>query len=283
MSRIPDPNIRIALLRSARHVFADRGMARAKVEEITRGAGCSKGAFYLHFASKEDCFKMLVEAFMAECQERFASPPGGSLGPQGAEQLIANLFELEHEQFDLLWQNRVIVGMLQGTCKGDLAYLLQAFRETVHSRAQEWAEYFKLQGFYRDDVDVHLAAMIMSGAYNELAIRFAASATKPPIALWLRATQSAFARAFGTPEFIQTVSRVHEAIRVLGGAAALRSGSDLALTPGKAMFPIRPLAPTVAPPLSKTRISRAAIAATKQPSPPSRAQTAAKSRSKRTP
>ena len=283
MSRIPDPHIRIALLRSARHVFADRGMARAKVEEITRGAGCSKGAFYLHFASKEDCFKMLVEAFMAECQERFASPPGGSLGPQGAEQLIANLFELEHEQFDLLWQNRVIVGMLQGTCKGDLAYLLHAFRETVYLRAQEWAEYFKQQGFYRDEVDVRLAAMIMSGAYNELAIRFAASATKPPIALWLRATQSAFARAFGTVEFIEAVSRVHEAIRVLGGTAALRSGSDLALAQGITALPIRRLAIPSAPALSKTRIRSTATEAAQQQLSPPQLHSAAKSRSKRTP
>src|SRR4051794_27973484 len=53
VSRVADPKSKSALIRAAEEVFADRGIAGAKVEDIARSAGLSKGAFYLHFESKE--------------------------------------------------------------------------------------------------------------------------------------------------------------------------------------------------------------------------------------
>jgi AcrR family transcriptional regulator len=208
MSRSADPTTRISLLRAARAVFAEHGVASAKVEDITRAAGCSKGAFYLHFASKEDCFKMLVEGFLAQCQQLFASPPPAE-SPIVATVLLRALTAAEIGQFEVLWHDRAIVGMVQSSCQGEFAYLFQSFRETVYERCVMWVRYFCEQGHYRSDVNIPVAAMLLSGAYNELAMRFTTAPSKPPIAEWLGMTQQAFSRAFGTPAFIEAMDSIH--------------------------------------------------------------------------
>ena len=43
MSRVADPTTRISLLRAAEEVFAKKGLEAAKVEDIAKRAGCSKG------------------------------------------------------------------------------------------------------------------------------------------------------------------------------------------------------------------------------------------------
>jgi AcrR family transcriptional regulator len=49
------------LLTAGLEVFGRKGYAAASVNEIVRHAGCSKGAFYCHFASKEDFFFTILE------------------------------------------------------------------------------------------------------------------------------------------------------------------------------------------------------------------------------
>jgi AcrR family transcriptional regulator len=65
MARPGDPNARIDLLAAAEAVFVERGLDQTKVEDITDRAGRSKGSFYLHFTSKEDAFKQVVESMVA--------------------------------------------------------------------------------------------------------------------------------------------------------------------------------------------------------------------------
>ncbi|HEU4759423.1 MAG TPA: TetR/AcrR family transcriptional regulator [Dehalococcoidia bacterium] len=59
------------LLESALSVFARHGFDRATIDEIVRDAGFSKGAFYVHFESKEDLFWALLEERIARQQEAF--------------------------------------------------------------------------------------------------------------------------------------------------------------------------------------------------------------------
>ncbi len=56
------------LLESAVSVFAHHGYDRATLDEIAREAGFSKGAFYVHFESKEDLFWTLLEERIARQQ-----------------------------------------------------------------------------------------------------------------------------------------------------------------------------------------------------------------------
>lgn len=56
---------RARLMEAAQAVFRDRGYASARVDDITRKAGTSHGAFYLYFANKQD----VLEALASETAE----------------------------------------------------------------------------------------------------------------------------------------------------------------------------------------------------------------------
>src|SRR3954467_9921630 len=65
MARPADPNAKEALVAAARAEFARRSLRGARIEDITAACGLSKGAFYLHFDSKEALLGELVHAFQA--------------------------------------------------------------------------------------------------------------------------------------------------------------------------------------------------------------------------
>jgi AcrR family transcriptional regulator len=53
---------RLALLRAARDVFAERGYHDAKVEDIVSAAKVAKGTFYLYFRDKRSVLEELVDS-----------------------------------------------------------------------------------------------------------------------------------------------------------------------------------------------------------------------------
>lgn len=61
---------RALLVDAALRVFAEHGYEEATVEDIAGAAGYSKGAYYFHFASKEDIFLELLEQWIVEQTER---------------------------------------------------------------------------------------------------------------------------------------------------------------------------------------------------------------------
>ena len=78
------------LLDAARRAFAEGGYGGATVDDVARAAGCSKGAYYFHFATKEEALLALVEDWTAAQTERLqqAAGSGGS-----AERALAGLIE----------------------------------------------------------------------------------------------------------------------------------------------------------------------------------------------
>lgn len=53
------------IVEAALAVFAEKGFAAARLDEIAARAGVSKGALYLYFATKEDLFRAVVEQAIA--------------------------------------------------------------------------------------------------------------------------------------------------------------------------------------------------------------------------
>lgn len=53
------------IVQAALEVFAEKGFAAAKLEEIAGRAGISKGALYLYFETKEDIFRAVVREAVA--------------------------------------------------------------------------------------------------------------------------------------------------------------------------------------------------------------------------
>lgn len=191
MSRTADPTTRISLLRAAEEIFARKGLDATKVEEIAKQAGVSKGAFYLHFETKEEIFLHVVEAFLARCGSMLRSPAAAHELPERAEDLVDCGVEETVELYEFLWQNRAIMAILQ-TCTGEHAYLLEAFRKDLHANTKAWIELFMARGLYRADLDPNLVATLLVGAHNELATAMLASEKKPPLRDWLLATHRFF-------------------------------------------------------------------------------------------
>lgn len=62
-------------------VFAERGFAAARLEDVAHLAGVSKGTLYLYFPSKEDLFKAVVRAAILPNLERAERLVEGAPGP----------------------------------------------------------------------------------------------------------------------------------------------------------------------------------------------------------
>jgi AcrR family transcriptional regulator len=206
MSRVADPNAKITLLRAAEQVFAERGLGGAKVEEIARRAGVSKGAFYLHFESKEAALKELLESFLARCQSFFAAPSAYPDLPDDPWDLLDFAHSRDVQIYEFLWQNRAFLRILP-TCQGPYDYLVLAFRAEIAQTTREWVDHWRREDIFRDDVDADLAATLIGGAYNELSMRMIASERRPPFEAWLRFALETFFRAFGTTEMVAAVDR----------------------------------------------------------------------------
>src|SRR5690349_5510683 len=69
------------ILDAALTVFAEKGFAGARMDDVARRAGVTKGTIYLYFPSKEDLFKSLVRVAIGGTLEQvtaYASAYEGS-------------------------------------------------------------------------------------------------------------------------------------------------------------------------------------------------------------
>src|SRR3954469_24182181 len=57
--RLPEERPR-QILEAALAVFAERGLAAARLEDIAKRAGVSKGTIYLYFPNKEELFREVI-------------------------------------------------------------------------------------------------------------------------------------------------------------------------------------------------------------------------------
>jgi AcrR family transcriptional regulator len=69
------------IIDAALEVFAEKGFAAAKLDDIARRAGISKGALYLYFETKEDIFGAVARAAVASHLEAIESTAEASDGP----------------------------------------------------------------------------------------------------------------------------------------------------------------------------------------------------------
>lgn len=77
-----------AIMAAARTLFRDQGYEAVSIDHIAARAGCTKGAVYHHFASKQAIFDQLVDEVQGELAARLAarggSPGGGAAALAGA-------------------------------------------------------------------------------------------------------------------------------------------------------------------------------------------------------
>lgn len=196
MPRPADPNTRIELLRAAEAVFTQHGLAAAKVEDITGRAGVSKGAFYLHFESKEDCFRQIAEAFVARLANCVEPPPERPEdGPQTDAERLANWHRHDVSVLEFCWENRGLLRMLLDGANGrEWSYLIDSFAERTRRNVEGWVAHGVASGAYREGLDVSVVAALVSGGYDRLARELIRSPQRPDIQAWCRQSLDLFTR-----------------------------------------------------------------------------------------
>src|SRR5262245_46508951 len=108
MARPADPNIRIDLIAAAEGSFDHDSLDGARVEDITTRAGCSKGAFYQHFASKEQLFQQIVETLIARLSRELSRRLIRESETANIEWLRRRWLERDLAILEFVWQNRDI-------------------------------------------------------------------------------------------------------------------------------------------------------------------------------
>jgi AcrR family transcriptional regulator len=195
MARPAHPGAREALLDAARAEFGRSGLERARVEDIARRAGLSKGAFYLHFPTKEAAFEELVHRYFGaledqarrrdEAQAEFERTHTTRTGPE----LYAAQLEMDcacdEAVLDLLWRHRHVTAALD-TAGLRYADTLNDFRRRMREDIVRRVAEKQRLGRLRADVDADVAGDILLGTYESLGRRMIHLREKPDLTAWIR-------------------------------------------------------------------------------------------------
>jgi AcrR family transcriptional regulator len=212
MPRPADPNARASLVSAARAEFVKQGLRGARIEDITAACGLSKGAFYLHFASKEALFsevigqvQQMLDGLASERTERTARffvehghPEAWGLAP-GSEpsalhQELARLeAELDLRALEVMWDHRDVMHvLLRGSQGTDFAELFSVLVDREVERVA--TDVRRLQGINacRSDLSPTLFGTVIVGAYSLLVQQMSRMREKPDLAAWARELQRLF-------------------------------------------------------------------------------------------
>jgi AcrR family transcriptional regulator len=193
MARPSDPHARIDLLSAAEQIFVERGLHDTKVEDITERAGRSKGSFYLHFASKEEAFRHVVQSVIARLSaflDREARRDFNQIG--SLDDMFRAWIESGTEMFDFVWHNRGVMRLvLRGGLSSSFSYLSDEFADRVRRFILESLRQGVARGLYRDDLDLEITSLALAGAYDRLARQVVEADKKPDFARMLRTMHSA--------------------------------------------------------------------------------------------
>jgi AcrR family transcriptional regulator len=210
MPRVADRRVKIDLLRAAEAAFAERGLTRARVADITARAGVSKGAFYLHFKSKEDCFQQIVEGFIARlagCVEPPVDLHDGA--PAAAAEILRRLHAHDIAVIEFCWQNRALLRMmLAGGGGAPYAYLIDEFAARMAKQSEGWLRIGMRVGLYRADMDPAVVAAMISGAYDRLVRELIQQERRPDIAAWCAQAIQLFTQGMLTDKARAALDRI---------------------------------------------------------------------------
>lgn len=212
MPRPSDPHAKSRLLEAAERVFSEKGLDRAKVEDITTQAGLSKGAFYLHFDSKGDAFKELLSEVIAHLQTRMDAVKEVCLPilGQGLAQSLEEGLARDVEMFEFIWKNRALMRItLEGGRSADYQHLIEHFASNAQSETELLLRQGVASGVYRKDLDVEVAAAFIAGGYDRFARQLVRETKKPDLRKRLRELRWMVLAGAGTPALLTALHQLH--------------------------------------------------------------------------
>jgi AcrR family transcriptional regulator len=191
--RPADPRAHQALLEAARSEFARDGLERARVQDITRRAGVSKGAFYLHFRSKQDAFREILQRFMGAIEDHARARQEAETlferdgtGRDGFAAVLDFECQVDGQLLDILWRNRQIMAVIDTAGGKELGALVAAFRRRMRELVTARIRERQRMGRARRDVAAQVAADLVVGAYEYFGRHMVEMREKPDIQGWAR-------------------------------------------------------------------------------------------------
>ncbi len=145
------------LLQSAFSVFAANGYERATVDGIVREAGFSKGAFYVHFESKEDLFWAMLEGRINYMQDtmRQAMDTTQSVA-ENQRRILEAIFALDRN--DRHWPALFVEFVAHAARNDRVREKLSEMYERWHRFTVEMLEEGRRAGRVREDIDIEFMA-----------------------------------------------------------------------------------------------------------------------------
>lgn len=207
MARPADPNARASLIAAARVEFVRKGIRGARIEDITAACGLSKGAFYLHFESKEALFREIMSAYKAELDamvaERLARmqrffAEHGRLDLRDVftrSERYQRLVEVETEQdlrtLELLWAHRDVLDILVRGVQGTEfeSFVWDMADREVERVVTEYQQTLGGQCCVGEELVPELFGSLIVGTFVLLAKRMTRLTEKPDLAAWARTLQ----------------------------------------------------------------------------------------------
>src|ERR1700751_837341 len=69
------------IVATAEQIFAEQGLAGARMDEIARAAKVNKALLYYYFRSKEELYRFVLETLLSQLRARVGARHAGSLRP----------------------------------------------------------------------------------------------------------------------------------------------------------------------------------------------------------
>jgi TetR/AcrR family transcriptional regulator len=117
---------------AARKVFAQRGLAGARMDEIARVAGVNKALPYYYFRDKEELHRFVLETMIAQISGQMESTAVRAMDPPERVKALVNL------TFDFVMRNPAYPRLIQREMMADrrpLHWMVIAHHRPLHQRA----------------------------------------------------------------------------------------------------------------------------------------------------
>jgi TetR/AcrR family transcriptional regulator len=117
---------------AARKVFAQRGLAGARMDQIARVAGVNKALPYYYFRDKEELHRFVLETMIAQISGQMESPAVRAMDPPERVKALVNL------TFDFVMRNPAYPRLIQREMMADrrpLHWMVVAHHRPLHKRA----------------------------------------------------------------------------------------------------------------------------------------------------
>lgn len=164
---MPRPNkhsevSREALFEAGLEIFAQKGFHRARLDDIAKSIGVTRGAIYWHFTSKEDFYVSLVQHYMGQLEEELMEILGRDI-PSAQKLALTYLHYIERIQSspDLARVKRLEIH------KAETWESIPSLQELHSSKLKMWFETLKSlieegqrNREFKDELDPTSAAML---------------------------------------------------------------------------------------------------------------------------